>query len=235
MKKIVTNYLYGFTFLILLSVVLVSCEKTQIQFGQAYVDNSFSNIVLVDTLSTQLSTVYYDSVTTSSSGVALVGNYADDAFGKVSAKSFFEITPPSPIEVANSATFDSLIVILRPNKSYYGDTTQPGSISVYQLQNELNFSKDKTQFYNTTDFATDPVALGTTTALIYPNSTDSVVIRLSDAKGKELFDLFKSHDYIMQSNASFLNYFKGLQLSSAGKMHAIYGFSDSVIVRLHYH
>ena len=96
MKKIVTIFFkYRLQFFILSALIQISCEKTQIQFGQAYVDNTFSNLVLVDTLSTQLSTVYTDSVPTSGSGVVLVGNYDDDAFGKITAKSFFEVVPPA--------------------------------------------------------------------------------------------------------------------------------------------
>ncbi|HEX7458361.1 MAG TPA: hypothetical protein VF301_08000, partial [Ginsengibacter sp.] len=76
MKKIVTIFLkYRLQFLILSALAQISCEKTKIQFGQAYVNNTFSNLVLVDTLSTQLTTVYSDSVATSGSGVILAGNY----------------------------------------------------------------------------------------------------------------------------------------------------------------
>ena len=47
--------------------------------------------------------------------------------------------------------------------------------------------------------------------------------------GKELFDLYKSNDFVMQSTTNFLPYFKGLQLASTrGNMHAVYGFKDSI-------
>ena len=92
MKKTAVIYFkYSSLFLIILSVVLVSCEKTKIQFGQAYVDNSYSNIILVDTITAELSTVYSDSVSTSASGSILAGNYNDNAFGKVTAKSFSKL------------------------------------------------------------------------------------------------------------------------------------------------
>src|SRR4051812_14824105 len=95
MKKKVTIYLTCcLSFLIPLMLILTGCEKTKIQFGQDFTDNSYSNIILVDTISAVLSTVYTDSVATSGSGSMLAGNYDDDAFGKVTAKSFFEIAPP---------------------------------------------------------------------------------------------------------------------------------------------
>jgi len=237
MKKIVVNFSkYSLQFLILSSVILVSCEKTKIQFGQDYVNNSYSNIILVDTLTAELSTIYNDSVSTSGSGSLLAGNYSDNAFGNITAKSFAEVVPPVLNDLAPTAVFDSLVLIIRPNKSYYGDTTHSSQLSVYQLQNEMTFPLYQGQFYNNTDFPVDPTPLGSTNTIIYPNITDSIFIRLSDAKGKELFDLYKLRDYVMQSNTNFLTYFKGLQLAStSGNMHAIYGFNDSIIMRLHYH
>lgn len=235
-KKGINYYKYYLLFLILSAVVLVSCDKTKIQFGQDYVDNSYSNIILVDTLTAQLSTVYSDSVSTTASGSLLAGNYNDNVFGKLSAKSFFEIVPPAVTDLATNAAFDSLELIIRPDKSYYGDTTFNSQLSIYQLSNPLTFPLYQSQFYNTTDFSVDPNALGNVNTLIYPNNTDSISIRLSDAVGKNLFDLYKTKDYIMQSNSNFINYFRGLQLSAtAGNMHAIYGFRDSVVMRLHYH
>ena len=127
-------------------------------------------------------------------------------------------------------------LIIRPDKSYYGDTTFNSHLSVYQLKNELSFPLYQTQFYNTTDFDVDPNPLGSINTLISPNNTDSISIRLSDVMGKNLFDLYKSNDYVMQSTSNFLTYFKGLQLApAAAGMHAIYGFHDSLIMRLHYH
>ncbi|MGH2564621.1 MAG: DUF4270 family protein, partial [Ginsengibacter sp.] len=237
MKKAAAIFLkYRLQFLILAASVQIGCEKTPIQFGQAYVDNTFSNIVLVDTLSTQLTTVYSDSVVTSGSGVTLAGNYNDNTFGKITAKSFFEVVPPAISDLATNSVYDSLQIILIPNKSFYGDTTYPSQLSVYQLTNPITFPLYQTSIYNNSDFAVDPTPLGNINKQIYPNIPDTVFIPLSNTKGKELFDLYKSDDYVMQSASNFLPYFKGLQLAStSGNMHAIYGFKDSITMRLYYH
>ncbi|MDQ2862227.1 MAG: DUF4270 domain-containing protein [Bacteroidota bacterium] len=236
MKKAAFEFRYTFLFLIMVVGFFTGCQKTPIQFGEAYVDNSYSNIILVDTLTPQLSTIYTDSVATSASGKILVGSYTDNIFGKITTKSFFEVSPPAVADLETSATFDSLELIIRPDKSYYGDTTFPAKISVYQVTNNLTFPLYKTQFYNNTDFPVDPISLGSFNALIYPNHTDSIAIRLSDAKGLELFNLYRTKDVSMQSTTNFLNYFKGLQVSSSPSgMHAVYGFNDSAKMRLHYH
>jgi len=148
MKKTGIIYLkYLLPFLILLSIVLISCEKTKIQFGQGYVDNSYSNIILVDTVAAVLSTVYNDSISTSGSGIILAGNYNDNIFGRVTAKSFFEVSPPGIATLPINSTFDSLELIIRPNKSYYGDTTFKSHLSVYQLKSQYFFPLYQSQFY----------------------------------------------------------------------------------------
>jgi hypothetical protein len=237
MLKFVTNFSkYRLQFLILSVLVSVSCQKTPIQFGQLYVDNSFSNIVLVDTLSMQLSTVYYDSVATSGSATILAGNYTDNIFGKIAAKSFFELAPPGTTTLALNSTFDSIQLILVPDKSYFGDTTFPMKLSVYQLQSPITFPIYQSQFYNNTDFPIQPSPIGTLNTQFYPNITDSVFIPLSNTIGDSLFNLIKNNDYIIQNTSAFIPYFSGLQLASGpGGNHAIYGFKDSVTMRVYYH
>ncbi len=219
-----------------LVLAISSCQKTPIQFGQPYVDNSFSNIVLVDTFSTQLSTVHYDSVATSGSGTLMVGNYSDPYFGKIQASTFFELSPPGTTTLGANAGFDSLQLILVPDKSFYGDTTVPLQISVYQLSKQITFPVYQTVFYNNSDFPVNPVPLGSLTQQFYPHLTDSLFIRLSDTTGQHLFNLIKSNDPAIQSTVSFLPYFNALKLTAtAGNMNAIYGFKESVVMRLYYH
>ena len=237
MKKVVTVFFkYPLQFLILFAFTQMGCYKTPIQFGQGYVNTNFSNLVLVDTLSVQLTTVYSDSVATSGSGAALAGNYNDKTFGKIVTKSFFEVAPPAISELATNSVFDSVKLIAIPNKSYYGDTTFSTQLSVFQLTNQMTFPLYQTSFYNNTNFSVDPTPLGSINTQIFPNITDTVFIPLSNAKGQELFDLYKSNDFVMQSTNNFLAYFKGLQIAPTnGNMHAVYGFKDSMRIRLYYH
>jgi len=223
-------------FLLLGTVMITACQKTPIQFGQAYVDNSFSNIVLVDTISPQLSTVFVDSTVTSGSGAMLAGDYPDPYFGKVSAKSFFELSPSGGVTLSHNPVFDSLKLILIPNKSFYGDTTVNCDFSVYQLSNPMSFPQFQNVFYNNTNFAVNATALGSFAGRIYPNITDSVFINLSNSMGQELLNQYKENDATIQSATNFIAYFKGLRVgSSNGNMQAVYGFKDSATLRLYYH
>ena len=162
MEKISIDYFkYCLLSLILPAFILFGCNKPQIQFGEAYVNNNYSNIVLVDTLSAKLSTIYRDSVITSGSSSILVGKYSDDFFGTTTAKSFIELQPPPVVMLDSKAVYDSVALILRPNKSYYGDTTSVSQMAVYQLTNPLNFPQNQSQFYNKTNFPVDATPLGT--------------------------------------------------------------------------
>lgn len=228
---------YGLLLLILPSILVISCNKPQIQFGQAYINSSTSNIVLVDTLSASLSTVYLDSIPTSGSATVLAGYYNDPIFGKISASSFLELQPPPLSTLDPKSVYDSLVLIMRPNKSYYGDSTSfQQQLSVYQLISPINFPLYQNQFFNNSGFPVNPTPLGTTTTFIYPNYTDTVFIRLNDQLGDSLFNLFNAGDYSVQNTNSFISFFKGLKVTSGSMgMKAIYGFRDTVTMRLYYH
>ncbi len=233
MKKFGIDYLkYFLQLLILPAFIFSACNKPQIQFGQAYVDNSYANIILVDTFSASLSTVFKDSIVTSGSATALVGHYSDNNFGSITSKSFFELQPPALTTLDPQSVYDSLALILIPNKSYYGDTTLPSQLAVYQLTNPITFPLYQTQFFNNTNFPVNSAPLGTSNVLIYPNYTDSVFIRLADATGSQIFNLYSQGDYSVQNINSFIGYFKGLQIAPGSNgMHAIYGFHDTVTMR----
>src|ERR1700690_473387 len=113
MKKFSIDYFkYCLLFLILTTIIFSACNKPQIQFGQAYVDNGYANIILVDTFSANLSTVFRDSVITSGSSTILVGNYKDPYFGNVTTKSFLELQPPPVTTLDPKSAYDSLVLIL---------------------------------------------------------------------------------------------------------------------------
>lgn len=237
MNKFGINFLkYFLQLLILPALIFSACNKPQIQFGQAYVDNSYANIILVDTFSANLSTVFKDSIVTSGSATALVGHYNDNSFGSITSKSFFELQPPPLTTIDPKSVYDSMRLILIPNKSYYGDTTLPSEVSVFQLTNPMTFPLYQTQFFNNTNFPVNSAPLGTSNVLIYPNYTDSVFIRLADATGSQLFNLYSSGDNTVQNINSFIGYFKGLQIAPGSSgMKAIYGFRDTATMRIYYH
>lgn len=230
-----TSFIPAFLFLLILSVGMASCEKETISFNSNFVDNGTTNLILVDSSTVELSTIYVDSFATSGSGYLFAGNYNDPAFGKVKSESYLQVGLPfSTVTFPNGSVFDSIELILKPNKIYYGDTTIPYNISVHQLSSPLAFVQNQFAFYNIDSWNYSPTPLGSKQIIISPNVTDTVSIRLSQAMGQDLFDKLNTNALEIQSSTQFLNYFRGLALTGEGGNNLVMGFKDSVIMRLHY-
>jgi len=230
----VVSYLISLTFFSLILSLTIGCQKTAIQYGQQYIDNGITNIILVDSISPVVSTIYKDSVPTSQSGALQVGSYTDAFFGKTTANSYLQLTIPTLTDLRDNAQYDSLVLLMKCNGAYYGDTTLPVSISVNQLTQEIKFTENQTSFYNINSWPANSSSLGTRTLQLRPLTGDSANIRLSDAKGLELYNMIKTKDPILKDNILFTDYLKGLKISSTSNNN-IFGFKDSVIMRLYYH
>ncbi len=227
--KIIPLTIFSFTLLIFST----GCQKTAIDYGKQYIDNGLTNIILVDSISPTVSTVYKDSVATSQTGNVIVGSYTDPYFGKTTSNSYLQLTPPTLTDLLNNAQYDSLVLLTKCTGGFYGDTTLPITIAVNQLATEIKFTENQINFYNINSWPT-ATTLGTRTLTLRPLNGDSANIRLSDAKGIELYNMIKTKDPILKDNVQFTNYFKGLQLTATSNNN-IFNFKDSVVMRLYYH
>ena len=77
----------GLPFLFVLFAI-TSCEKQYINFGSGFIDNSITNLILVDTSTVEISTIYVDSFVTANTNTILAGKFKDENFGTVNAQSF---------------------------------------------------------------------------------------------------------------------------------------------------
>jgi len=209
------------------------CEKTAIQYGQQYIDNGITNIILVDSISPSVSTIYKDSVPTSQTGTLLVGSYNDLYFGKTTTQSYLQLAPPKLEDLLSNAQYDSLVLLMKCTGGFYGDTTLPINIAVNQLSQEIKFAENQTSFFNINSW---PVSgsLGNRSFVLRPLTGDSANVRLSDAKGLELYNMILNKANILKDNAAFTDYFKGLQIAAISNNN-IFNFKDSVVMRLYYH
>jgi len=221
--------------LLVLILLDISCTRKNIDFGQDLA-NSYTNLVLIDTVGVTLSTVISDSFETGTATSFLVGKYHDPYLGIIAAKPFFQMSiPASAPTLPVTAQYDSLGLIIHFNKYYYGDTTRLQTITVNELAQPITFDVDD-KLYNTSDFPVKIPSLGSINVRIGPTSTDSLHIRLNDAKGMELFSKIEEQSTDIASSGDFVNYFKGISLSTgAGDTTAIYGLTDSIVMRLYYH
>ena len=223
-----------FFFLVFFS--LTACQKVDIQYGTQVLDNQYTQVVSIDTFTTSLSTVYIDSFPTSGTGVTLLGGYTDTSFGRIDTKCYFDLNPPSYQKVYDSTRFDSLRLILRLNRSYYGDTTQPIHIDVHQISQQILFLQNVYSFYNVDKFPVYPDLIGSGDFLVHPTYfTDSISIKLSDLLGKKLLDKLKNPtDLDLQNSDNFLHYFNGICLSGNASNKLILNCTDAIVMRLTY-
>lgn len=223
----------------IIACALVSaCTRKDIEFG-TIPENQYTNLVYVDTVGIQLSTVLRDSFTTGNASSFLLGRYKDPYLGTVAGKIFNELTIPTSVpEIPSTAVFDSMTLIFRPNNYYYGDTTQPQTYSVYELDQAITLGYSSSLF-NTSNFPVKSTPLGSKTMRINPVGFDSVSIRLNDAKGLDLFTKLQQSATEVGSETAFLNYFKGLSIavaeSDSAAIFGIAGGSGAMVMRIHYH
>lgn len=214
--------MYRLFILLFVGVLFVSCDS-DVDAGEFVVgsDNlSVTNkVILIDTSTVEVSTINFDSLVTSNQSRILLGNYDDPIFGKVKSDSYFELTASgynlqttsSDTEGANYV-FDSIRMVLIPDKYYYGDTTKVQSISVHRLLQKVKPNSDDDNFYNNSSLSYDVVSLGTASFLPQPLRQDSIFVKLDNTFGDALFQKLKKREITTQEE--FVEYFKGLAIQS---------------------
>jgi hypothetical protein len=218
----------------LVLLLLASCYRKDIQF-EGDVPDPYTRLVRIDTVQPMLSTVLVDSFATSGIYPFLLGRYVDSYLGTVAAKHFFQVGLPTSSDIPEEAKYDSITLTIKLNKYYYGDTTAVQTVQVRELDETLAYSYNN-KLYNSSHVRVKADVLGSRSLVIRPASTDSIVIRLSDVKGRELFSKFKQKDNDVSTADNFLNYLKGLMIAVGdGDKAGVFGVADSMRVRLHYH
>ncbi len=227
----------GFAFL-LTALIAFACTRNDITFGTTP-ENEYTRLSYIDSVEVKLSTVFADSFVTSAHTNFLLGQYNDPYLGTITSKNTFQLTVPTSLpDIASTAVFDSLTLIVKLNKYYYGDTTQPLTIQVKELATPITYSYNS-KLYNTSSIATKIETLGQKTTRIYPGIYDSLIIRLDNAKGLELYNKLKTKATEVTTETEFLNYFYGLNLSTTnannGFMFGINANAAQIVMRVHYH
>ena len=257
LKRLLSNPLLIAPLLFALAFAACSNE-TYFNLGSSLVEPKFK-MVYIDTFSVKLSTIKLDSIPTHNKGTILVGKFSDvntltggALTGTTSASSYIEIARPTYPEFANNVIteFDSLVLEMRFNGFYMGDTLTDMHLYIYRLAQRINKSESASQtFYNVTSFRTEDTPLAEVRFPINPRNTrdsvylpgeiamDPVRIRLPDSLGKDMFEKMKSKATEFENSERFLDYFNGLAFKAGSDVHTIVGFKAdaSFKIRLFYH
>ena len=225
-------------------IILTSCDS-DVDAGEFVVgsDNLLvtNKVILIDTATVEVSTINFDSLVTSGQSRILLGNYDDPIFGKVSSDSYFQLsssgynlqTTSSDTEGANYV-FDSIRMVLLPDKYYYGDTTKVQSISIHRLlQKVKQNTEDDENFYNNSSLNYDATSLGTASFTPKPIRQDSVFVKIDNTFGDAFFQKLKKRE--ITTTDEFIEYFKGLVIrSTSTNTSSVLGFRTTSLLQLYY-
>lgn len=229
-------------FLFLFIILFTSCQTDNLE-GDFVVGSDYlsvnNKVLLIDTLTVNVSTINFDSLVTSNRSRILIGNYTDPILGKVKSESYFELTPDSYTLGSSSDTetvnyvFDSISMILKYDRYYYGDTTKVQTISIHQLTQKVKPNLDDDSFYNNSTLNYNTNSIGSRTFHPKPIGKDSVNIQMDASFGKNLFDKLKHNE--ITSVDEFNDYFKGIVIKpSTTNSSNVVGYTTACVMRMYY-
>ncbi|MCP2027093.1 hypothetical protein L1276_002237 [Flavobacterium sp. HSC-32F16] len=233
-----------FILLLLIVFTIFSCG-TDTDAGQFVVGSDYlavsNKVVMIDTMTVEMSTINFDSLATSSQQRILIGNYDDPVFGKIKSNSYFQLSSNSyalnntgsDTEAVNYV-FDSISMVLKYDNYYYGDTTQVQKFDIHRITQKVKPNTDDSSFYNNSTLSYSEESIGTISYKPRPTEKDSINIRMSDVFGEAVFQKIKKRE--ITDFDSFAEYLKGLVLVPSGSnSSSVIGFNVSTSkVRLYY-
>jgi hypothetical protein len=223
---------------VLAAIIFTACTKEP-QDIETIQPNKDLYIEVTDTIKPSFTVYRLDSFATSGSNTAIIGSATDPWFGRLESQSFCRFRlATNYYETVGAANeyYDSIVLILHADSSYYGDTSSLWQIKLQALRQE--FDASRTVYYNDESLLSYEQELGSAALKFRPHIDDSVRIRLNDTFGSELFDFYKNRDGRIKNEENFQRYFRGLRITSAAGNEVIYRFgaSDSTMfIRLYYH
>lgn len=236
--------MHKFILILLFVLTLFSCgtdtDTGEFTVGSDYLALS-NKVIMIDTVTVEMSTINFDSLVTSNKSRILIGNYEDPIFGKVKSDSYFQLsTTTYALSNTGSDTqavnyvFDSISMILKYDNYYYGDTTRVQTFNIHRLTQKVKPNTDDSNFYNNSTLAYDSQSLGTISFKPRPTEKDSINIRMNDEFGSALFQKIKKRE--ITDFDSFTEYLKGLVLVPDTSNSAnVIGFNVSTSkVRMYY-
>jgi hypothetical protein len=225
---------------------LAGCQKQpSLNFGSTYVpDNGQTNIIVVDSSTINMSTVYTDSTATAATGYLMVGSYHDAFLGQMSSTGYIQLQPPATLPTLNYLvdTYDSIgmVMIFKTNNPFYGDTTITQTYQVQEIDTLFQLAAFEPAWYSNRSLPLGP-AIGQGSVLITPTrpttteNIDTVRIPMDYNLGQTLYNMVYNKSDTMTTVKTFQQYFPGLAISEApGSQGNIYGFRDSSIMRIYY-
>ncbi len=202
------NTLKNFNLLLFLVTLvwLVACEKDPTSIGLSlHDDTEIINGSTFDTITIKAFTISEDSLSTDERSLALLGSYTDPIFGYTEASFITQIKMASSnVSFGNNPIADSIIICL-DYQSYYGDTTVPQTVEIYEIEKSIYLDSTYYSNFDITPYIPNQQLIGTLTFTPRPNDS-CLIIKLSDTFAQKIISA-SSTDLL--NNENFLKFFKG--------------------------
>jgi len=237
--------MHKFILMLLFGLTIVSCG-TDTDAGEFVVGSDYlavnNKIILIDTVTVEMSTINFDSLVTSGQNRILVGNYDDPLFGKVKSSSYFQLHSATTYALTTNGSdtdapnfvFDSISMILKYDRYYYGDTTKVQTFDIHRLTQRVKPNTDDSSFYNNSTLTYSPESIGSISYRPRPLEKDSITIKMDGVFGDALFQKIKKREITDFDN--FTEYLKGLVIVPAtSNSSSVIGFDlTTSVVRMYY-
>jgi hypothetical protein len=207
-----------FLVVFIFSLLIYSCQYTDDGDFQYDVGNDFVKdpvkLVMIDTLVVNTYTTVSDTVATSQIDRFMVGR-SENKFGIVTTcESYFRFDP-AEVALHASSVYESASLILNLDGYSFGDSTKICKMEVYQLTEEITVNDETGDIYNNRQFAHESTPLITFSVDLTDKKLDSLVVKLPDAFGKELFDsVYNSAEFLSDADL-FKAKYKGFVIKPA--------------------
>ena len=217
------------------AVILISCNDEASPIGSDFFDGSSLDMITIDTLTIQTSTVTFDSLVTSDATRLLVGRHKDDDLGEISSSAYFQLGPLTSFSIDKQFTSFTRAELKLVHEGYsYYDTTAVMSFEVHKVTQDIEIKSDDPYLYNTRSFKYDLAPMGTISYKAKPNTLDTVSVPLSEAFGRDIITLAQRSAVEVSSTVEFLSYFRGLVIVPTSSNGPLVGFSTAAEVRIYY-
>jgi hypothetical protein len=226
------------------------------EIGNNIIDKT-TEVITIDTFKMKSSTVLLDSVITSGFPSFVFGRYEDKFLGDIHADVYATMSlggafvkPKKVIagsEVRIPIQFDSIAFIAYTNKRYYGDTLKIQNIEFKRVIEDMELPTNKNTFHREQTFKVDPQTIWKgdfnlkpvkqsnynkekdenrekyLSKGIYLSMKSSEAIQL----GKDIVKLVNDEDVIVEENAKWNKYFKGLLIKAGANNTAMFYFTPN--------
>ena len=225
-----------------------SCYKPAGEIGAVVQpENSLLQVAWTDTAMVYAYSVPEDTIRTDGLSTTLLGSMLDPTFGHTTASFYTQfMLENTGHRFGDNPQVDSLVLQLRYTGNSYGDTTTQLTANVYQMEESIYLDSTYTSDVDIPVFPTDYANYS-----FRPKPHDSIVVGDDTASAAMRINLtnispdlanylINIDTVLMDSNDLFIDYFKGLYVTTApvgtgGSLSYFDLFSNRSLLQLYYH